>query len=146
MSIFSTPAGVLFDIRSSRSFVSIIFVLHATRELVSLNNKLIVNTPLGEQILHTLVFKGCKIVVEGIVLRANLIPLEMSDFDVILRMDWLSKHNAVIDCFSKIVTFKKSRDLEFTFQGERKILSSCLISIMTAKRYLRKGILLTLLM
>ena len=31
-------------------------------------------------------------VVEGVVLKANLIPLEMTDFDVILGMDWLSSH------------------------------------------------------
>ena len=40
--------------------------------------------PLGEQILRTLIFKGCEILVEGAVLKANLIPLKMFDFDVIL--------------------------------------------------------------
>ena len=51
---------------------------------------LVVTTPMEEQILRTLVFKGCEILVEGVVLKANLIPLEMSDFDVILEMNWLS--------------------------------------------------------
>ena len=37
-------------------------------------------------------FKGCGVVVEGMVLKANLIPLEMSDFDIILSMDWFSNH------------------------------------------------------
>ena len=46
-------------------------------------------TPLGERILKTSVFKGCEVVIEGMVLKANLIPLEMTDFDVILGMDWL---------------------------------------------------------
>ena len=40
--------------------------------------------------MRTSVFKGCEVVVEGMVLKTNLIPLEMSDFDVILGMDWLS--------------------------------------------------------
>ena len=97
MIVFGTPARVLFDIGSSRSFISTIFALHANRELVPLKNKLNANTPLGEQILRTLVFNGCKIVVGGIVLKANLIPLEMSDFDVILGMDWLSNHRAFMD-------------------------------------------------
>ena len=60
----------------------------------------------------------------------------MCDFDVILGMDWLSKHNAVINCFSKTVNLKKSKDLEFSFQGEKKVLSFCFISMMVAKRYL----------
>ena len=91
MTIFGTPARILFD-TGSRSFVSTTFALHANRELVPLKNKLVVNTPLGEQIFRTSVFKGCEVVVEGVVLKANLIPLEMIDFDVILGMDWLSSH------------------------------------------------------
>ena len=82
--------------------------MHANRELVPLKNKLIVNTPLGEQILRILVFKGCEIVVGGLVLKVNLIPLEVSDFDVILRMDWLSNHRASMNCFTKKIVFKKS--------------------------------------
>ena len=71
-----------FYFGSSRSFVSSSFTLHADRDLSPLKNKLVVTTPLGEQILRTVVFKGCEILVEGVVLKANLIPLEMSDFDL----------------------------------------------------------------
>ena len=47
----------------------------------------------------------------------------------------------MVDCFSKIVTFKKSGGMEFSFQKERKILPSCLISSMAVNRCLRKGYL-----
>ena len=87
MFIFSIPARVLFDFGSNRSFISSSFALHADRDLSPLKNKLIVTTPLREQILHTSVFKGCEILIEGVVLKTNLIPLEMSDFDVIIGMD-----------------------------------------------------------
>ena len=87
MIVFGTPARILFDTRFSQSFVSTTFALHANKKLVLLKNKLVVNMPLGEQILRTSVFKGCEILVEGVVLKENLIPLEMFDFDVILRMD-----------------------------------------------------------
>ena len=73
MIVFDTPARILFDTGSSLSFVSTTFALYANRELVPLKNKLVVNTPLGEQNLRTLVFKGCEVVVEGVVLKANLI-------------------------------------------------------------------------
>ena len=85
MFIFGTPSSVFF--RSSRSFVSSSFALHADQDLSSLKNKLVVTTPLGEQILWTPIFKGCEILVESVVLKANLILLEMSYFDVILGMD-----------------------------------------------------------
>ena len=61
MIIFNTPTRVLFDTGSNRSFVNTTFALHANKELVPLKNKLIVNIPLGEQILRTSIFKGFKI-------------------------------------------------------------------------------------
>ena len=79
--------SVLFDSGASRSFISTSFGLYANRELTSLKSKLIVMTPLEEKIVRTFVFKGCEVVVEGIMLKANLIPLEMVDFNVILGMD-----------------------------------------------------------
>ena len=106
MIVFDTPTRILFDTGSSRSFISTTFALHANRELVSLKNKLIVNTPLGEQILHTSIFKGCEIVVRRIVLKANFILLEI-DFDIILGMDWLFNHRGSMDCFTKNIVFKK---------------------------------------
>ena len=139
MLVFDTPARVLFDTGSSRSFINTTFVLHANRELVPLKNKLIVNTPLGEQILRTSVFKGCEIVVGWIVLKANLIPLEMSDLDVILRMDRLSNHRASMDCFTKKIVFKKPGYLKLEIEGDRRILPTCVISALEAKRLLHKG-------
>ena len=78
-------------------------------------------------------FKGCKVVVEGMVLKANLIPLEMSDFDVILGMDWLSNHRASIDCFPKKIRFEKPGYPKFEFVGDRRILPTCVISTLKAK-------------
>ena len=92
--VFGEPARVLFDSGANRSFISTSFALHANRELTPLKSKLIVITPLGERIVRTSVFKGCEVMIKGIVLKANLIPLEMIDFDVILGMDWLSNHKA----------------------------------------------------
>ena len=110
-----------FDSRSSKSFISSSFALHADRELSPLKNKLVVTTPLGEQILYISIFKGCEILIEGVVLKANLIPLEMFDFDVILGMDWLSNHQASMDCFTKKIIFKKPRYPDLEFEGDRRI-------------------------
>ena len=47
MFVFGTLACVLFDSRSSRSFVSSSFALHANRDLTPLKNKLVITTPLA---------------------------------------------------------------------------------------------------
>ena len=92
ITVFGKPARAFFDSGSCRSFVNSLFALHADREQTPLKSKLVVTTPLGERILHTSVFKRCEILVEGVVLKVNLIPLEITDFNVILEMDWLSNH------------------------------------------------------
>ena len=113
--------------------------MHANRELVPLKNKLVVNSPLGELILRTSVFKGCKILLEVVVLKANLILLEMIDFDVILGMDWLSSHRVSMDCFTKKIVFRKLGYLELEFEGDRRILPTCVISALEVKRLLHRG-------
>ena len=85
----------------------------------------------------TLVFKGCEILVEGVVLKANLILLEMIDFDVILGMDWLSYHRASMNCFTKKIRFEKPGYSKFEFVGDRRILPTCVISTLEAKRLLQ---------
>ena len=72
-------------------------------------------------------------------LKANLISLEMSDFDVILGMDWLSNHRVSMDCFTKKIVFKKLRYPDLEFEGDRRILPTCVISALEAKRLLHKG-------
>ena len=119
--------------------MAILYVMHLGGESKKLDNPMIVSTLVGETLRIDTIYPNCVVMVQGYELLINLLPLEMHDFDVILRMDWLSKCNAVVDCFSKIVTFKKSEDMEFSFQGERKILPSCLISSMAVNRCLRKG-------
>ena len=71
MFVFGTPVCVLFDFWSNRSFVSSLFALHVDQDLSTLKNKLVVTVPLRERILHTSVFKGCEILVEGVLLKAN---------------------------------------------------------------------------
>ena len=114
--------------------------MYVNRELTSLKSKLVVTTPLGERIVRTFVFKGCEVVIEGFVLKANLIPLKMTDFDVILEMDWLSNHRALVNCFTKIIRFEKPRYPELEFVGDRRVLPTCVISALEAKRLLLKEI------
>ena len=89
--------------------------------------------------MKTSMFKGCEVVVEGVVLKANLIPLEILDFDVILGMDWLSNHRASLNCFTKKIQFEKPGYPELEFVGDRRILSTCVIFALKAKRLLLKG-------
>jgi hypothetical protein len=48
------------------------------------------------------------ILIRGVEFLANLIVLESKGIDVILGMDWLSKHNGLIDCAKKAVRLTPS--------------------------------------
>ena len=43
-------------------------------------------------------YKNVPVKVQDYAMYANLIVIDMTDFDVILSIDWLSTHHAVIDC------------------------------------------------
>ena len=68
-----------------------------------------------------------------------MILLGMYDVDVILSMDWLSTHSALVDCFTKKIVFRKSGYLELEFEGHKRVLTTCVISILETKRLLHKG-------
>ena len=44
--------------------------------------------------------------------------MDMSEFDVILGMDWLTAHQVVIDCDGRMVTTHTSDDISVMFQGD----------------------------
>nr|XP_034910705.1 uncharacterized protein LOC118046055 [Populus alba] len=59
--------------------------------------------------------------------------------DVVAGMDWLSKHKAQVDCFTKTVTIQGIGDKRVVFKGERRVIPSCVISVLVARKLLRKG-------
>ena len=48
----------------------------------------------------------------------DLVLLNLQDFDVILRMDWLASYHASIVCFGKRVIFSIPGQPEFNFVGK----------------------------
>jgi hypothetical protein len=52
----------------------------------------------------------------------NLIVLESKGIDVILGMDWLSKHNGLIDCAKKAVRLTPSSGKELEYVAENLIM------------------------
>jgi hypothetical protein len=93
----STPAVVLFDSGASHSFISKEFVEYNHIPSKLMHNPLIVQSP-GLEKRAELECEGVKIEIGGEDFWATLIVLESTRLDVILGMDWLSKHDAIIDC------------------------------------------------
>ena len=84
-------------------------------------------------------YPECMVDIRERVLPVDLIELAVFVFDVILRMDWLSKNCASIDCNDKYVRFRPREGTEFVFQGERSDIPANLILTLKATKLLEKG-------
>ena len=108
-------------------------------EIQPIDCSMVVSLPTEDSVIADRVYMGCRVIIEGHEFRANLVLLDIQDFDVILWMDWLSRHHATMDCFRKEVKFYKPGEPEITFCGVRKILSSSMVSVMMVGKMLRKS-------
>jgi hypothetical protein len=62
------------------------------------------------------------ILIRGVEFLANLIVLESKGIDVILGMDWLSKHHGQIDCAKKAVRLTPSSGKELEYVAEDLVI------------------------
>ena len=68
------------------------------RPLETLEDPLYVSSPIGIRARIGTIFRGCELEISGTLLTVDLRILDMSRFDVILWMDWLTAYRVVIDC------------------------------------------------
>ena len=98
-----------------------------------------VSTPLSDELETDIVFPSCLVLVEGRELLADLVLLDVIEFDVIVGMDWLAQHYAIIDCREKEVIFRTLNDEEFRFRGNKSSMPQNIISAITVTKMLRRG-------
>ena len=88
-------------------------------EVKTLEESLHVNSPLGTRVSVDKICRDCELEISRILLIVDLRVIEMSKFDVILRMDWLTAHRVVIDCDRRRVTAYTPDDVCVMFQGDK---------------------------
>jgi hypothetical protein len=107
-------AIMLFDSGASHSFVATSFVQKYNLPLSMLKNQMIVSS-LGGDMHARHVCSKVSILIRGVEFLANLIVLESKGIDVIHGMDWLSKHNGLIDCAKKAIRLTPSSGKELEY-------------------------------
>ena len=139
ISILDHDAYTLVDPRATHSFASKHFLDRFQIETQPLEGRMIVSLPAGDPLFSNRVVRDSRVLIKGQEFPADLIALDIRDFDVVLGMDWLSHHRATLDCYKKEVKFHRLGKSEVKFMGMRRELSSNMISAMAAQRMLRKG-------
>jgi hypothetical protein len=117
--ILRFEASVLFDLGATHSFVSVVFVRLSRLVVRTLEPGLAVTTPVGKTMVYKRVVCECPVSICGRVLPANLVVLPMFNYNIILRMDWLTKHSTIIDCILKQVTLTPWEEGKVTYFGKR---------------------------
>nr|GEZ28746.1 retrotransposon protein, putative, Ty3-gypsy subclass [Tanacetum cinerariifolium] len=84
--MYDRDVFILFDIGSTHSVVSIAFSKHLKVPHIPLDNALSLSTPILNSVIISHEFRNCPLRVGDDIRFANLLPLEMSDFDIILGL------------------------------------------------------------
>ncbi|GKA81236.1 putative reverse transcriptase domain-containing protein [Tanacetum coccineum] len=96
-------ASILFDTGADRSFVSTTFSSLIDITPTTLDHYYDVELADGKIIGINTIIWGCTLNFLDHPFNINLMPVELGSFDIIVRMDWLAKYHAVINCAEKIV-------------------------------------------
>ena len=139
ISILDHDAHTLVDLGATHSFASRPFLDRFQIETQPLGGRMRVFLPTGDPLVSDIVVRDSRVLIRGQEFPADLIALDMRDFDVVLSMDWLSRHMSTLDCYKKEVKLHRPRKLEVKLRGIRKELSSSMIFTMATQRMLRKG-------
>ena len=112
-------ARILFDSGASHSFIDASCVEELDLEVETLVKSLYVSSLLGTRVSVQLLCRNCELEIFRILLTVDLRVMDMSEFDVILGMDWLATHRFVIDCDRIRVTTYTRDGVCVVFQGDK---------------------------
>ncbi|GKC47598.1 putative reverse transcriptase domain-containing protein, partial [Tanacetum coccineum] len=103
---------------AERSFVSTEFTPFIDIAPDTLNTSYEVDLPDGKVVSTNTVLRGCTLVLINHMFKIDLLPTRLRSFDVIVGMDWLAYHRAVIDCYEKIFRIPLPNGEILKVQGE----------------------------
>ena len=88
-------------------------------EVETLEEPLYVSSPLGIKARIRMRCRGCELEISGTLLTVDLRIMDMSEFKVILGMDWLTAYRVVIDCGSRRVIAYTQASTRVVIQGDK---------------------------
>ncbi|KAA3461703.1 Gag-Pol polyprotein [Gossypium australe] len=105
-SLYGSNVIALIDPGSTHSYLCKNLVSSKKLPVESTEFVIKVSNPLGKYVLVNKVCKNCPLMTQGYSFLADLMLFPFDEFDVILGMDWLTLHNAVVNCRRKTIELK----------------------------------------
>ena len=116
-SLYYIEMHALIDPGSTHSYIYSEHVFDRMPLIEKLPYDMLVTSPLGFSVRVNRVYKNCHLMTHDREFSTELLALSFHEFDLILGMDWLSKHRAIVDCDKKTVRLKCSDLSEVIVQG-----------------------------
>ena len=116
-SLYDIEMYALIDLGSTHSYICTEPVFDRMPSIEQLPYDMLVTSTLGHSATVNRVYKNCHLMTHDRDFSADLLALPFHEFDLILGMDWLSKHWALVDCDKKTVRLKCSDLSEVTVHG-----------------------------
>ncbi|KAJ0880181.1 putative nucleotidyltransferase, Ribonuclease H [Helianthus annuus] len=130
---------VLFDSGAKQSFINTSFYKFLDQPLVKLQQDCLVETTNGESVNISEILQGARIEILNHHFFANLYPMNLVGFDVVLGIDWLVANHASILCDQKSIQLSTTSGEKITIKGDNSTRLIKFISVMKAASYERKG-------
>ena len=137
--LYNNEMHALVDPGSIHSYICIEQLSAKFQSIEPLAYDMLFTSPLGHNVRVNRVYKNCPLMVHDREFSVDLIVFPFHEFDLILGMNWLSKHRAIVDCDKKIVLLECSDLSEVTIQGIQSYSMSNVIFAMQAQHFLKKG-------
>ena len=137
--IFDTTVHALIDPRSTHSYICTNIPSLGNLPRSEIEYGILVTNPLEHSVIVNRVYRDYPIRIREYEFPGDLIELSFKEFDVILGMNWLSRHQVMVDCRMKRVTLRTPNEDEVTFIGERSNHLSNVIFAATARIMVQKG-------
>ena len=137
--IFETIVHALIDPGSTHSYVCTSIPSLGSLPKNETEYDILVTNSLGHNVIVNRVYRYYPIRIREYEFSRDLIELSFREFDVLLGMDWLSRHQVVVDCRMKRVTLRTPSGEEVTFIGKRSNDLSNVISAAIERTMVRKG-------
>ena len=88
-------------------------------EVETLEEPMYVSSPLGIRARIWMICRGCELEISGILLTMDLRVMDMSEFDFILGMDWLTAYRVIFDYEHRRVIAYMQDGTRVVFQGDK---------------------------
>ena len=82
--------------------------------------------------------KDCPIIMNGLSTKENVNILPLGSYDCLIGMDWLEKHNIVLDCYNNTITSLDEEGKQGKIQGIPRVVAVRDISSMQLKKSFKK--------